>query len=55
VEGWAYEIKKREREDALLYYETDLYEVVRCRIDIGGLEKVVDGLAFRFIGELDHG
>jgi hypothetical protein len=55
VEGWAYEVKNKEHEDALLHYETDVYEVVRCKIDICGVEQLVDGLTFRFIGEVGCG
>ena len=49
VEGSAFLVKSREQEEALQYYETDNYEVVRCQIRIGG--RAVDGLTFRFVDE----
>ena len=50
VHGSAYEVTSREREEALLFYETELYEVVRCCIMMEGRE--VRGLTFRFDGSL---
>ena len=48
VHGSAYKVTTKEREEALLLYETEMYEVVRCAIvmEIG----VVGGLTFRFVG-----
>jgi hypothetical protein len=50
VEGWAYEVTSREHEQALQYYETDKYEVVRCNIHRED-EASTTGLTFRFICE----
>lgn len=49
VEGMACEILGMEEEDALLVYETDDYEVVRCEIVI--VEETVRGCTFRFLGD----
>ena len=54
VHGMAFLVLDREQEDALRFYETDKYEVVRCQIFIG--TGVAFGLTFRFCGavkELD--
>ena len=54
VFGTAFLAKSREQEDALRFYETDMYEVVRCQITIQS--EMLDGLTFRFDGlerELD--
>jgi hypothetical protein len=48
VDGCAFLVISREQEDALRFYETDSYEVVRCRITLR--ETAVDGLTFRFCG-----
>jgi hypothetical protein len=53
VRGWAYQVTSAEREDALRYYETDQYEVVRCAITMDYTGESVLGLTFRFIGQLD--
>jgi hypothetical protein len=53
VRGWAYQVTCGEHEDALRYYETDQYEVVRCAITMDYTEESVLGLTFRFIGQLD--
>jgi len=50
VRGSAYRVTSREREEALLLYETEMYEVVRCEIVMGG--ERVSGLTFRFAGAL---
>ena len=50
VHGSAYEVTSREREEALLFYETEMYEVLRCCIMMEGQE--VRGLTFRFLGSL---
>lgn len=61
VQGSAYLVKPRGEEDALRYYETDWYEVVRCRIEFldglrgdGGEQQHglewINGLTFGFIG-----
>ncbi|KAF2796738.1 hypothetical protein K505DRAFT_225691, partial [Melanomma pulvis-pyrius CBS 109.77] len=46
VEGWAYQVRCEEHEEALRVYETHKYMVVRCGILMGGEE--VPGLTFRF-------
>jgi len=50
VHGSAYEVTSREREEALLLYETENYEVVRCCITMAS--QTVEGLTFRFAGSL---
>ena len=50
VHGSAYEVTSREREEALLFYETEKYEVVRCCITMAN--QTVQGLTFRFVGSL---
>ena len=50
VHGSAYQITTKEREEALLLYETEKYEVVRCSIVMEN--EVVQGLTFRFVGSL---
>lgn len=50
VHGSAYEVTSKEREEALLIYETENYEVTRCGIDMLG--QTVHGLTFRFVGSL---
>ena len=39
VKGSAHQVKKQEDEEALLFYETENYEVVRCTIAINEGEK----------------
>lgn len=56
VFGSAFLVQSREQEDALRFYETDQYEVVRCRIITERDLRVLNGLTFRFGGaehELD--
>ncbi|KAM5386582.1 hypothetical protein ACJZ2D_000545 [Fusarium nematophilum] len=53
VEGKAFQVQDRDQEETLQVYETDRYEVVRCSIELAG-ERVVNGLTFRFIGELSE-
>ncbi|KAF5253254.1 hypothetical protein FANTH_1850 [Fusarium anthophilum] len=48
VRGQAFLVESREQEERLRAYETNVYEVVRCRIDMG-LGESVNGLTFRFI------
>ena len=50
VLGSAYRVTTKEREEALLLYETEMYEVVRCAIVMES--GVVEGLTFRFVGSL---
>ena len=50
VHGSAYKVTSREREDALLIYETENYEVTRCLISMG--KQRVQGLTFRFTGHV---
>jgi Gamma-glutamyl cyclotransferase, AIG2-like len=52
VHGHAYQVLIREHEEALQYYETEKYEVVRCLIKLRDkTEEVVNGLTFRFVGK----
>lgn len=54
VFGSAFLVETREQEDALRFYETEKYEVVRCQITTQS--DVIEGLTFRFDGaehELD--
>ncbi|KAM7197063.1 hypothetical protein V8F20_006816 [Naviculisporaceae sp. PSN 640] len=55
IEGKTYLVQNREEEDNLRVYETDLYEVVRCAIELemNGEVKLVKGLTFRFTGIAD--
>ena len=50
VHGVAYRVTTKEREEALLLYENEEYEVVRCSIMVG--RGTIEGLAFRFAGSL---
>ena len=50
VHGSAYKVTSREQEDDLRLYETDNYEVVRCRVRMAG--QMVQGLTFRFVASL---
>ncbi|KAF2802395.1 uncharacterized protein BDZ99DRAFT_468869 [Mytilinidion resinicola] len=55
VEGFAYQVQSRDEEDALLVYETEKYEVVRCNIVLEviasvGLKQLVKGCTFRYAG-----
>ncbi|KAL8983040.1 MAG: hypothetical protein Q9205_002609 [Flavoplaca limonia] len=54
VDGFAYKVETAEHEEYLRFRETEAYEVVRCRIILGGGEEV-RGLTFRFVkhDELD--
>jgi len=49
VLGSAFLVRSREQEDALRFYETDKYEVVRCCIFTTG-HGVFMGLTFPFDG-----
>ncbi|KAI1465082.1 uncharacterized protein F4812DRAFT_466558 [Daldinia caldariorum] len=51
VRGQAFLVGNRDQEHCLRLYETDKYDVVRCKIRLDG-EKV-RGLTFRFIGDVD--
>jgi hypothetical protein len=46
IAGKAYLVQNQAHEDALRFYETDAYEVVRCSFSIDGVPRV--GLTFRF-------
>ena len=46
VHGSAYRVTTKEREEALLLYETEKYEVVRCSLMMES--GIVEGLTFRF-------
>ena len=53
MQGYAYGVTTREREDALLVYETERYEVVRCGIRLMGMGMgmgMVQGVTCRFVG-----
>ena len=51
VSGSAFLVKSQEQEEALQFFETDMYEVVRCRIDFRDAQnESVPGLCFRFCG-----
>ena len=50
VHGLAYEVVSEEHEEALMLYETQEYEVVRCCITMASL--IVQGLTFRSAGPL---
>jgi hypothetical protein len=53
TDGWAYQVVSKEHEEALLFYETEKYEVVRCTISMNGEEEeVVKGCTFRFVESL---
>jgi Gamma-glutamyl cyclotransferase, AIG2-like len=55
VDGHAYQVVSREHEEALQYYETEMYEVVRCLITIkDGTGDTIQGLTFRFVGNSEH-
>ncbi len=49
VGGWAYQVQTKECKEALLFYETDKYEVVRCTIAIDGGMEELKGCTFRFV------
>lgn len=51
VHGHTYLVESKELEDALRFYETNNYDVVRCEISVDG--RTVSGLTFRFAGEID--
>lgn len=51
VSGYAYLVQTQANEDALRFYETDKYDVVRCEITFVESQDVVWGLTFRFAGE----
>jgi hypothetical protein len=50
VYGYGFLAQDKEAEDALRYYETGAYEVVRCEIylETNGGVNMVKGLNFRF-------
>ncbi len=48
VHGHAYQVRSQEHDEALRIYETEKYEVVRCKIAIKD-GAVVSGLTFRFV------
>ena len=50
VHGKAMRIQTREHEERLRAYETNVYEVVRCNIQVGPNE-FINGLTFRFIAD----
>lgn len=50
VLGSAFLVESRQQEDALRFYQTDKYEVVRCRLHTP--KGILDGLTFRFDGDL---
>lgn len=55
VDGVAFEVMLKAQEDALRDYETNKYEVVRCKIRFKGrVVPEVKGLTFRFVGVVDE-
>ena len=54
VAGWAYLVATEEHEEALRFYETENYEIVRCGIAMKDGSDVVKGLTFRFVGPAEH-
>ena len=54
VDGWAYLVATEEHEDALRFYETENYEIVRCSILMKDGRDVVKGLTFIFAGPAEH-
>jgi hypothetical protein len=50
INGWAYLVETEEHEEALRFYETENYEIVRCNISVKGRSDVVKGLTFKFVG-----
>lgn len=55
VQGHAFLVKNKEQEDALRFWETDMYQVVRCKIETEGVDAeaawiIRDGLTFLFVG-----
>ncbi|KAI9724157.1 MAG: hypothetical protein M1828_003902 [Chrysothrix sp. TS-e1954] len=50
VEGWTLLVTSKDEEESLMLYETEKYEVVRCRIEMEA--STVCGLTFRFAGSL---
>ena len=56
VYGWAYLVTTEEHEDALRYYETENYEIVRCNIVMHNepAGEAVKGLTFKFVGPSEH-
>lgn len=50
AEGGAFLVEDAEQEDSLRFFETDMYEVVRCRIEMVDEDEIVPGLVFRFCG-----
>ncbi|KAM5513656.1 hypothetical protein FOXYSP1_04623 [Fusarium oxysporum f. sp. phaseoli] len=51
IHGKALLVQTREEEERLRAYETHLYEVVRCSIEMGS-EEPANGLTFRFITDM---
>ncbi|KAL9476270.1 hypothetical protein ACSS6W_006111 [Trichoderma asperelloides] len=48
VDGWAYQVKNQNEEDSLRVYETGIYEVARCTMELMDEEKIfIQGLTFR--------
>lgn len=50
IAGKAFLVDSEEDEDKLRFFETDMYEVVRCKIRFVDGGKEVTGLCFRFCG-----
>ncbi|PTB38616.1 hypothetical protein M441DRAFT_146048 [Trichoderma asperellum CBS 433.97] len=48
VDGWAYLVKNQHEEDSLRVYETGIYEVVRCTMELMDEKQIfIQGLTFR--------
>lgn len=52
VSGHVYFVKSEEQEDALRFYETEKYDVVRCTMTMDGDGREVEGCTFRFNGRI---
>ena len=52
VRDSVYIVQLESKEELLRYYETAMYEVVRCEIELGG--ESMWGLTFRFCGRRDE-
>ena len=53
VSGQAYQVLSKQHEEVLLFFETEIYETVRCTIMVKSCGVVVQGLTFKFLGRLD--
>lgn len=49
VDGFGFLVQSPEVEDTLRWYETDRYEVVRCRMTLEDVGEIVPACAFKFL------